>query len=146
MKRTLVIDGYNVLHHWKTLKKFIKKDFDFAREELVRIVGNYADYIDIKTVIVFDGGKFRKPEGDLDPSVIYTKKRESADHYIERFVYQAADRSKVIVATNDRILQNMIQGMGAFFMSTENLEKTVESELDNMRKKIKLKSNKRWRS
>jgi len=146
LRRKLVIDGYNVLHRWKSLKKLVKKDFDFAREELIRLINNYTDYADIKAVIVFDGGEFQKPEGNLDASVVYTKKRESADHYIERLVYQAVDRSRITVATNDRMLQNMIQGMGAFFMSTENLERTVESELDTMRKKIKLKSSKSWRS
>lgn len=146
MRKLLIIDGYNVLHHWKSLKKVVKKDFDFAKEELIRNINNYADYADSKVIIVFDGGKFQKPEANLDPLVVHTKKRVSADQYIERLVYQTDDKSKVTVATDDRVLRNMIQGMGALFMSTENLEKTVETALDNMRNKIKLKTAKNWRN
>jgi predicted RNA-binding protein with PIN domain len=145
--KLLIIDGYNVMHHWKALKKTAKKDYEFARDELIRIIKNYADYSDTKIIFVFDGGRHPRPEGKLDPCIIFTDNKVSADHYIERFVFELEDRGNATVATNDRVLQNMIQGMGALSMSTENLESMVQSTLENMRDNIEhhnTKNRRKW--
>ena len=37
-EKYMVVDGYNIINAWESLKKFINDDLDFAREKLILIL------------------------------------------------------------------------------------------------------------
>jgi len=49
---------------------------------------------------------------DGNPTVIYSKRGESADTVIESLVYKLKDRKEARVVTDDRVISNMVTGMG----------------------------------
>lgn len=51
----LIIDGYNIINKWPSLKKAKSKSLDFARQQFIDTVEKYSDYTGIKVTIVFDG-------------------------------------------------------------------------------------------
>lgn len=117
----LIIDGYNLLYAWNTLKEIAKESIESARDELISYVSNYQGYRNIKVLLVFDGhhqpynqgSSFR--HGGLD--VVYTRTGQSADQYIERKVYELKNKYSLTVATSDGLIQNSILANGAKRMS-----------------------------
>ena len=146
MRRQILVDGYNVINKWKSLKDARKKDMAFARVELVNMMRRYSDYTDIDVKVVFDG-KGTAPE-DNDPMVVFSDKEGSADSSIERMVYKSLDKKNILVVTSDVAEQRMVFGMGGFYLNAEDFEKHLldvlkdESvEMEHMSRKIRLGNN-----
>ena len=130
----LIVDGYNIIHSWPKLKK-MQGSLERVRNELIKIMTNYQDFMGNEVKIVFDGQfltktrshrKLQKEKG-MHAEVIYSKKSQTADSVIERMVYENQDRSKVLVASSDSMLSQLVRGMGARVISPEELEREVKS-------------------
>jgi len=128
-KRLILIDGYNVLNKWKSLKKEKQKSIAAARDKLIEIIHKYADFTDAEIKIVFDG-KPNMPLEIKDPIVIYSKEKDTADSAIERLVYQTQDRKNILVVTSDVMQQKMVFGMGGFYKNAEDFEDMVNEALE----------------
>lgn len=125
----LIVDGYNIINKWPHLKKAKDKSLDYARQQLIDIMKMYSDYTGIKVTIVFDGTdksnlKINK-EKNNNFNILFSKKSETADSIIERLVYNTNDKNGLIVATDDHCQQNMIFGMGGFYITSFELAKRV---------------------
>jgi len=92
MKTITLIDGYNIIHSSRFLKKLLKEDVRKAQEELIRLVDSYSFLKKQKTFLVFDAyrNSFLNKEEKVSSylRVILTGEKETADSYIERFVSQ----------------------------------------------------------
>lgn len=134
----LIVDGYNIINKWIYLKKALEKNLEYARKLLIDRLTLYSDYKkDITVTVVFDGKK-EVPDyyvqGTID--VIFTKGK-SADAAIEEIVYNSIDKTKVLVATDDRKHQDMVFGMGAFYISSSGLKEEIDKVIDEVDKAIR---------
>lgn len=124
-KRMMIVDGYNVLNareHMGSLSD--------ARERLIHELQDYAGYTDQKIILVFDAylgdRRARSVEEYGRVTVVFTRKGETADHFIEHTCdAHAADvemrRLEIRVATSDGLEQTIILGRGATRLSSREL-------------------------
>lgn len=133
----LFVDGYNIINAWDKLSDLSKLSLDTARNELIEVMAEYQAYTGIKVVIVFDAyqvkGSSLKEEIIQGVKVVYTKERETADHYIEKTIDTIGKRKKIKVATSDRIVQQIVLGRGGTRISARELD----IEIDSIKKSIK---------
>jgi len=133
----LIVDGYNVLNAWRgKLKNTPLAD---ARDDLIHALADYAGYTGQKIVLVFDAWKSERIARTVEQvpatlEVVFTRKGETADHYIERLCDEVSEKAAygkliVRVATSDSIEQTIAMGRGAIRISARELL----HEIDTMR-------------
>lgn len=125
----LLVDGYNIINSWPELRVLAEESLEDARERLIHILADYQGYRGIRIILVFDAhmtdsgiGHFEDHDG---LEVIYTKKHETADHYIERWVNQFGNDGNVWVATSDFLEQTIIMSRGGIRISARELEEEI---------------------
>ncbi|MGM9948138.1 NYN domain-containing protein [Floccifex sp.] len=127
----LIVDGYNQLYGWNSLKDDVKENISYARDTLISLLQNYQGYKNIKVMIVFDAYRIKdtysRNSKSGDTEVIYTKYGQTADSYIEKLVHDLKGKYKITVATSDGLIQNSILASGASRMSARELEMRVRN-------------------
>ncbi len=125
----LLVDGYNIIHAWDSLRAVAREDLDGARARLIDRLRNYQGWKKCKVIVVFDAYKVKGNPGSVEKAgevyVVYTKEAETADMYIERTTYALAKERRehrVRVATSDGLEQMIILGHGAVRMPAAELE------------------------
>ncbi len=136
----LLVDGYNIIFAWNSLKKIADISLEDARDKLIDILGDYQGYKKTNLIIVFDaylvkGGTERIYKYN-DIYVVFTKEAETADNYIERTATSLKGKHKVTVATSDRLEQIIIMSRGAIRISARELEEDVRLAKKHIREKI----------
>ncbi len=134
MAEYLIVDGYNIINTWGMLEDGSKTSFEEARDRLIDIMHNYKGYTGYDIIVVFDAyqtqSKQRTIEKNGNITVVYTKKNESADVYIERFVNdtmeKAPRKTRIWVATSDHLQQTIASSKGALIVSAMELKADVE--------------------
>lgn len=120
----LLVDGYNVIFAWNEAKRG-GWSLDESRDKLIDALHDYAGYTDENVVLVFDGYKAdrlqRSVEKRANVTVVFTKKDETADAYIERVAAQTPSYVALRVVTGDRLEQLMVLGKGAVRVSSREL-------------------------
>lgn len=143
--RTLLIDGYNLIYRHQRLSGVVEEDAASARRELIRELSSLASsgYYGL-VMVVFDAARSRNPqplmESRGDMQVVFTRRGQTADSFIEAAVGRLVPGDEVHVATSDRTLRDMVSGFGAvciegadlFRRAREALEETRE-EMERMR-------------
>ncbi len=131
-RRLLLVDGYNVLCAWKGVPRGPLAD---ARDELIHMLSDYAGYTGQQVILVFDAWQSDRPVRTREQagvlSVVFTRRGETADHYIERLcdTYAAAieaGRLEVRVATSDAVEQTVVLARGATRLPSRELIEEVE--------------------
>lgn len=126
----LVVDGYNVIHAWETLKTLAKDNLDAARTKLIDVMCNYQGFKQNIVIIVFDAYKVKGNTGSVEKYdniyIIYTKESQTADAFIERATHQLSNMYNIIVATSDALEQLIVIGQGARRISSRELELEVK--------------------
>jgi len=129
-KRILIVDGYNVLNAWRPASDMDSSSLSDARDQLASRLMDYAGFSGQRVVLVYDAwqtGSAKRSEEQMGPlTVVYTKKNETADHYIERLCDQYAHRAElgqleVRVATSDLVEQMVVLGRHATRLSAREL-------------------------
>ena len=130
--KVLIVDGYNVLHAWPSLKRVLKSNgLEDARRELVRTLAEYAAQTGAAVTVVYDahGRSGAASSDEVDGvTVLFGSKEASADHVIERLAFEAArrgDAADVVVATSDRLQRQIVGAAGVATMSAPALEVEV---------------------
>lgn len=127
-KRILIVDGYNVLNVRRKMTD--SASLADARDALILELQDYAGFSGQRVVVVFDayqGDRKTRSEEEHGPvKVVFTRKSETADHYIEHLCDEYADdidyrRVEVRVATSDALEQTIILGRGATRLSAREL-------------------------
>ena len=142
----LLVDGYNIIGAWSSLKQNRDRyGLEAAREELIESLINYAAMVTYQTKVVFDAHYQNTPSHSQDytplVSAYYTSFAETADTYIEKFCaafkrnQQEHNKSRIIVATSDRVQQLTVAGYGAEWLSAQRLARDIEIATRKMRQK-----------
>ncbi len=141
----LLADGYNIIGLWPRLRdSHAIKGLETARRDLIEILVNYSASEGLEARLVFDSQYQYSPtlkEVVTDRlSVYYTEFGQTADAYIEK---NCADlrqelhlsKKRLIVATSDRAVQQIVVGYGAESMSAEQLANEVEAAINRCRRR-----------
>lgn len=137
----MIVDGYNVIHAWPSLKRLLGVSLEAARDALIQRLSVYGLVTGEEVTVVFDAhhsSSLANAEEMVEGvRVVFTRKGHSADHAIERIAY-AATGEGVTVATSDRFQSDLVRGMGGAVISAPELERRVveaEAELGRRVKK-----------
>jgi len=137
LEEYLLVDGYNIIFDWKELKEMAKTNLAGARDKLCELLCNYQGYKDITIIVVFDAYQTENLKSRIEQYqniyIVYTKKAETADQYIEATVKQMNKKYQVTVATSDAMEQMIIWGLGGLRLSAVGLRE----ELEHMKKEIR---------
>ena len=139
----LIVDGYNVVHAWPSLKRLVSNaSLEAARDELVHRLSVMEMVTGESVTVIFDAhhsSAVANSEETLEGvRVIFTRKGHSADHAIERLAYEARGAGDVItVATSDRFQRDLVRGMGGAVISSLELERRVIDAEQEMTRRVK---------
>jgi len=108
-KSMVIVDGYNVIFSWESLKSAAEKNLEDARDLLIDTLANYTAFTKREVTLVFDAYRV-KPGRGSDASecglrVIYTKQDETADTFIEKIMHELGPNYNIRLVTGDRLLQ-----------------------------------------
>jgi predicted RNA-binding protein with PIN domain len=126
----LIVDGYNVVHAWPSLKQLMNVSLEDARDRLIDRLAVYSQVTGADVTVVFDAHRTASTANTEQTiqgvRVVYTRKGHSADHAIERLAYSVtAGEDPVTVATSDRFQRDLVRGMGGAVISSLELERRV---------------------
>lgn len=125
------MDGYNIINSWSDIFNLNRYSLEECRDKLLNIMSNYQGFKKIEVIIVFDAhlvkGSQQKQETFDNLKVVFTKENETADNYIERFVYKFSDGNVIRVATSDYLEQTLVLSNGGVRMSPRELRLEVDS-------------------
>ena len=122
----LLVDGYNMIYGWDELKHLANDHMDAARDRLIDLLNSYQGYKKCEVIVVFDA--YKRDHQTITTSmagkvhVVYTKKSQTADSYIEAATHKLAKDYRVRVATSDGLEQLIVIGQGATRISARELE------------------------
>ena len=137
LKTFLIVDGYNIIHAWPELEDLTNVSLESARIKLMDILCNYQGVSGETVILVFDGYLVKGSLGSVmeynNIFVVYTMEDETADHYIEKKVFNIPKEYRVKVATNDGLEQTIIMGKGAIRITAAELKQMIEHEEKNIR-------------
>lgn len=126
LEELLIVDGYNMIYAWSSLKELAYEDLSLARDKLIEYLYNYLPYLQHDIWVVFDGYKVKGNIGTKIQkkglTIIYTKADETADAFLEKSAYDLKNQYRLTYATSDALIQNAVFSQGAFRMSARELE------------------------
>ena len=128
-KKLVIIDGYNVIFSWDSLKKIAAVNLEEARQRLVDILENYTAYTKTELVLVFDAYRVKDGKGsDFTKEgmrVVFTKQDQTADTFIEILMNEMGPNYNIRVVTADRLLQNSAVLSGILRMTPKEFEAEI---------------------
>ena len=143
--KALLVDGYNLIYAHRELSRLVESDMDAAREGLVRELmplaapGRYG-----LVMVVFDAAGAPNPEPVFEErggvTVVFTRRTQSADAFIERAARRMSARaevSEVAVATSDRALSGLASGFGARAIDGLSLLERAHEAADETREEMR---------
>lgn len=139
----LIVDGYNVVHAWTSLKRLVDTaSLEAAREKLVERLAVLGMITGENVTVVFDAHHSTAASNSEDTvdgvRVVFTRRGHSADHAIERIAYEASNVGDIItVATSDRFQRDLVRGMGGAVISALELERRVVDAENEMSRRVK---------
>lgn len=137
-QKYIIVDGYNIIFAWDSLKKQAEGDLDAARRQLCDTLSSYAGFTKCRLVVVFDGYKQKGNPGEKfqfhNIQVVYTKEGESADRYIEELAAEIGSNYAVRVASSDSLVQLSSFRSGVLRMSARELKQIVDDARKEMGK------------
>ncbi len=108
-KHMVIVDGYNVIWAWDSLREVAEFSLEKARETLMDILSNYVAFTKTELTLVFDA--YLVPDGAGSEifhdgyRIIYTKENQTADAYIERMMHELGPNYNIRMVSGDRLLQ-----------------------------------------
>ena len=125
-KKLVIIDGYNVIFAWDSLKKIAAVNLEEARQRLVDILENYTAYTKTELILVFDAYRVKDGKGSDSEKdgfrIVYTKQDQTADTFIEILMNEMGPNYNIRVVTADRLLQNSAVLSGILRMTPKEFE------------------------
>ena len=140
-KKCILVDGYNVIFAWDSLKKQAGEDLDAARRQLCDALSDFAGFTGTRVVVVFDGyrraGSLGEKEDRHGIQVAYTREGETADRYLESLAAEIGKNESVWVASSDALVQLSAFRSGVLRMSSRELGEEVRRAREQMKKFVK---------
>lgn len=130
----LIVDGYNIIFAWDSLRTLAQTDLEAARHSLAELLCNYSAYTKCETVLVFDAYKVRGGIGTHESfqnlRIVYTKENETGDQYIERLIHEIGKNEQVRVVTSDNLIRVSAMRGGILRISAQEFEREY-AEVEN---------------
>ena len=108
-RNMVIIDGYNLIYSWESLKNTADYSLEKAREELMDILSSYVAFTKTELLLVFDAYLVKDGEGSEfwrdGYKVVYTKADQTADAYIEKVMHDLGPDYSIRMVTGDKLLQ-----------------------------------------
>lgn len=127
MKRTIIVDGYNVIHacdRYKQLRKHGAKATEKLVLDLINLAGGLGAFI----TVVFDGRGSGSEDQIGGVKVIYSGDGVSADSLIEALVFGLSGEEDVAVCTADLEQQRVVGRHGIRRITPRELEQMMAEE------------------
>ena len=147
-QKIMLVDGYNLIGANRRLTEEGRLSLEYAREELLTILSEYQAVSKYDVICVFDAYEVKSKETVYDyhgVQVVFTKEKETADEYIERFVYKYfhPHLTEITVVTSDLPEQNAIFSYGAYRIPSREMwedlkhaEKNISVEIEAINQKV----------
>lgn len=136
--RMLIVDGYNVIFAWESLKELSRDNLEAAKDSLIGMLSKYRSTVDSEVMVVFDGYRVKGSSGNVirreEVEVVHTAEGVTADHYIERYTEQHAKEADITVVSSDSLIRQITGGHSCRVISSEEFEVRMENELESYRK------------
>ncbi len=125
MALNLIIDGYNLIRQSPYLQEIDARELEAGREALLASLALYRQSRPgHKITVVFDGwdqgGWKESRDRRAGMTIIYSRRGEKADEVIKRLLEK--ERSRAIVVSSDRELQDYADRVGAAWISAPQFE------------------------
>ena len=108
-KNIIIIDGYNLIYSWDSLKEISEYSLEKARETLMNVLSDYVAFTKTDVILVFDAYLVKDGTGSDfmhdGYRVVYTKQDQTADAYIERMMFDLGPDYSIKVVTGDKLVQ-----------------------------------------
>ena len=139
--RYLIIDGYNMIGQSRELSKVARESLEEAREQLLDVIANYNAVVADEIVCVFDAYEQSGIEREYmyhGVKTVFTKEKETADSYIERYVYNLYNKhtTHITVVTSDMNEQHAIFGAGAYRVSSREMWRDLKENAMTVSKSV----------
>ncbi len=141
--KAIVVDGYNLIHSQPRLQALMAEGHEPARQALIAELAPLAspDRYDL-VMVVFDaaGSLQQEPivEDQRGVMVVFTKRNQSADSFIEAAVKHLACEGEVEVSTGDRAVRSVSTGFGARPLDPASLFARAEEALAEIRRDMRV--------
>ncbi len=146
LRHMVIVDGYNVIYAWESLKSIAAVSLEDARKTLMDILSNYVAFTKKELVLVFDAYRVKDGRGsDFSHDgfrVVFTKQDETADAYIERMMHDLGPDYSIRTVTGDRLVQFAAVHSGVLRMTPKEFEAEVTrvgAEINDFLKKLEEK-------
>jgi predicted RNA-binding protein with PIN domain len=136
----LIVDGYNIIFAWPELSAVKDVKLEDARDRLVSILADYAAMTRQKVTVVFDS--HRRPDAEASEQmvsgvqVLYSGRKTSADHVIEKLLFEAKPGDELTVATSDALQRDLALGRQIKTVSALTLKGQVDAVLARRNQQI----------
>ena len=128
-KRMTILDGYNIIHSWDSLKALAAYSLENARDALLDLLASYVAYTKTELVVVFDAYLVKNGAGSDfmrdGIRVVYTRQDETADTFIEAMMHELGPNYNIRVVTGDRLVQFSAVHAGISRMTAREFENEV---------------------
>lgn len=135
---TVYADGYNIIHAWPAYSERIDEDLDLVRNLLIEQMAEYKSLSKNEVTLVFDAhkvkGRSQVEEEYKGIRIVYTKPLETADLYIERALLRSPPKYRVMVVSNDSMIQQIILGRGGIRMTVQEFMTGIEDQKGTLRR------------
>jgi predicted RNA-binding protein with PIN domain len=136
----LIVDGYNMIFAWPELAALKDTKLEDARDQLISILADYGAMTRQQVTVVFDS--HRRTDGEASNEriagvqVVFSGRKTSADHVIERLVFGARSGDDVTVATSDGLQRDYALGRGVKTVSAVVLKGQIDAVLQQRNRQI----------
>jgi len=107
MPELIIIDGYNIIDNWPELAQTKNHSLEGSREQLCRILANYASYSGNTVWVAFSGqfsGHARAGEETIEGvRAFYSPTGQGTINLLQKLAKQAGSKNQVRVVTNSRV-------------------------------------------
>jgi len=130
----LIVDGYNIIFAWPELAALKDVKLEDARELLIGMLSDYAAMTRQKVTVVFDSHKRADATASEQQvagvTVVYSGRKVSADHVIERLLFDTKPTDEVTIATSDALQRDLALGRQVKTVSALTLKAQVYAVLN----------------
>ena len=129
----LIVDGYNMIFAWPELSALKDVKLEDARDLLIAMLADYAAMTQQRITVVFDS--HRRADAEASEQVIsgvqvlYSGRKTSADHVIEKLLFETRAGDEVTVATSDSLQRDLALGREVKTVSAATLKAQIDAVL-----------------
>lgn len=136
----LIVDGYNIIFAWPELAALKDVKLEDARDLLIGILSDYAAMTRQNVTVVFDSHKradaIASEQQIGGVTVVYSGRKVSADHVIERLLFEARTSDEVTIATSDALQRDLALGREVKTVSALTLKAQVDAVLSQRNRQM----------